>query len=733
MQATRNAATSPQLLKKFLLARLPDEAGFSRYGLAVVVIGLATIIKFGLNWLTGSPVANTTPFLTFFPAVMLVVWYAGIGPGLFSIFLSSISANYFFMEPAFQFRFFSSQEILNLAIFILNNLLIILLCYILRQSLDSTQAELAQRREAELSRDLTEARFRLIQEVTPSSFVILPCIRDAQGRIIDFTWDYINPEAKKTIGLPLEQLRGRRVLELFPATRTSGLFDAYMRVIETNLPSEMEVHFDGEGINRWFRNVIVKSGDGVAVTSIEISQIKKTENERLELLDREQSARQAAEKAGEQLAFLAEASDVLNSSLDYEVTLQNLAQLVVPRLADWCSVYIVDEFGGPPLQIAIAHADPAKVEWALNLQKELEDRYPYNPAETSGLPKVLRTGQSELYSEITDEMLVAASQDEDQLRIMREIGYSALMILPLVARDRVLGALQMVATESGQHYTAADLDFAEELARRAAIAVDNARLYKEAQKAISVRNEFLSVAAHELKTPVTSLRGFSQLLLRRFDRQVELDPIQLRSMVVTIEEQANKMVRLISRLLDLSKLESGKLVLECEPTDLVKLLDGVIKAAQTNTEKHLLELIAPEGLVVPVDPIRFEQVVTNLVDNAIKYSPQGGLIEIKVEREPRSQIVRMSVKDQGLGIPLEHRSHIFQPFYQAHERGYAGLGIGLYITQQIVELHGGEIEVEFGVEHGTNFIICLPDGSVPGSISRQTARDLSLSSTGKKD
>ena len=575
-----------------------------------------------------------------------------------------------------------------------------------KAQLDSHDA--AKLRQAEEALRKSEERFRLVQEATLDNFTIFVPIKDEQGHIIDFTWDYLNPVAERVVG-SMEQMRGKHLLELYPNTQVSGLYEAYIEVIETGVSKEIETHFVRDDIERWYRNVIVRSGEGVAVTSVNISATKRAEQDRIRLLEQEQLARWSAEAASARLLFLEEASKVLNSSLDYKLTLQNLAQQVVPQLADWCSVHVVDE-RGLPQQVALAHFDPAKVAWALDLQRELETRYPYDPNAPAGLPNVLRTGQPELYPDITDEMLVATAQDEEQLQLLRQIKYSSVIIVALVARGHVIGALQLVATdESGQHYNEQDLKIAQELAQRAATAVDNARLYDEAQQAIAARDKFLSIAAHELKTPVTSMRGFTQLLLRQIDRKKELDPARLRTMIETTEAQAAKLSRLINRLLDLSKVESGKLLLEPEPTDLALLLRQTVEAVQTTTAKHEIKLLAPPTLLVLVDPLRFEQVLVNFLDNAIKYSPEGGLILVTLAAsDPHT--VSLSIKDQGVGIAPEHRASIFEPFYQAHERGYAGLGVGLYVSRQIVQLHGGQIAVTFPPEGGTCFTITIPVG-----------------------
>lgn len=433
--------------------------------------------------------------------------------------------------------------------------------------------------------------------------------------------------------------------------------------------------------------------------------------ERARLFEAESSARALAEQAQGRSAFLAEAFEVLGSSLEYEKTLQDVANLVVPKLADWCTVHIVSE-DGPPEQVAIAHADPAKVRWALEFQRSMEKRYPYNPDAPAGLPNVLRTGQTELYEHITDEMLMAgAGDDQELLRILREISYSSLMIVPLVARGRVLGTIQFVATESGSHYDRRDVGLAEELARRAAIAVDNAGLYRQLQAAVQVRDEFLSVAAHELKTPITSLQGYAQLVMRQLNSGKEFDASRILRAMEVINQQSGKLARLVSQLLDISRLEAGRLELDKQPSDVVALVEGAVNNARITTNQHDLQLYAPATLTALVDPLRLEQVLTNLISNAIKYSPNGGTIAINIS-QPSTEMVQITVTDHGVGIAPEHRGQIFERFYRAHPDDHtAGVGLGLYISRQIVQLHGGTIEAESPPEGGTRMVVNLPSNS----------------------
>jgi PAS domain S-box-containing protein len=245
-----------------------------------------------------------------------------------------------------------------------------------------------------------------------------------------------------------------------------------------------------------------------------------------------------------------------------------------------------------------------------------------------------------------------------------------------------------------------------------------------AERAVQARDEFLSVAAHEFKTPLTSLRGFTQILLSYLKASRPVTPERLQRALHQIESQTDKVNRLVDHLLDVTRLEAGRLPLERQETDLAQLAHEVAVAAQAQTSAHTLVVSAPSATPAWVDPLRLEQVLTNLIGNAIKYSPQGGTITITVAPDSSAAAVRLAVRDQGLGIPEEHRAHIFDRFYQAHASTYrSGLGLGLHISQQIVALHGGQLTAEFPTEGGSLFIVCLPSGrDTPEFTTEEEAR-----------
>jgi signal transduction histidine kinase len=413
----------------------------------------------------------------------------------------------------------------------------------------------------------------------------------------------------------------------------------------------------------------------------------------------ERDARHAAEVARERAVFLARASALLASSLDYEETLRNVAALAVPKIGDWCGVELVGE-DGVGAQVAVAHVDPAKVEYA----RELRRRYPPDRDSPTGAPNVLRTGVSEMYPEIPDEILVATARDEEHLRIARELGLRSVMIVPIKDRESVLGAISFVAAESGRRYTEDDLLMAEQLAERAGAAIANARLYETARAAIRVRDEFMLIAGHELRTPIAALVLHHDSLLATRDG-TPLDKIRERA--GKLRTQTERLARLVEDLLDVSRISAGRLVLEREEIDLGALARETAERMHDEFERARTPLHLDVAEVRGSwDRARLDQVLTNLLGNAVKYG-KGSPVELRVQRDGES--ARIAVADQGIGVAPEDQLRIFKRFERAvSPRKFGGLGLGLWITSQLVEAHGGTIEVVSEPGAGATFVVVLP-------------------------
>jgi PAS domain S-box-containing protein len=409
-------------------------------------------------------------------------------------------------------------------------------------------------------------------------------------------------------------------------------------------------------------------------------------------------------KATQKDRILADATVILSRSLDLEQTLQSLADVLVEHLADWCSIDLVEK-NNSPRRAAVAHPDPKR----LKLVQELLENYPTDWSSPTGAAQVLRSGVSEIYSEIPEALLKRSAKDERHFEIIKSLGLRSAIAVPLVSRERNLGVMTLVASESGRRYSDKDLKLAEELGRRAGIAVENALLFKEAQQAIQARDEFLSIASHELKTPLTALRLQAQITNHNLSKGdlAFFSPERLRGFANQVDSQVSRLNQLVDDMLDVSRIQSGKLIPKFERFNLADLalsvceqLSPIAKAAGCAIQTSLKD-VAGEW-----DRHRIEQVLMNLITNSIKYGA-GKPIEVKVY--PRSPSAVVEVRDQGIGINKEHHDRIFERFERAVDaNGITGLGLGLYISKNIVQAHQGSIRVESEAGKGATFIVQLP-------------------------
>lgn len=403
------------------------------------------------------------------------------------------------------------------------------------------------------------------------------------------------------------------------------------------------------------------------------------------------------------LQFLAELSKLLALSLDFETTLKSLSQLLVPRLADWCLIDMLEPDGNF-YRLAAIHADPSKAA----LIRELQEQYGVLPAHAKHtILKVFRANQSWLDPDVSPERFVAEARDAEHLRILRGLGFKSEIVVALAAREQLLGTITLVS--ASRSFNQNDLALAEECARRAAVAIDNARLYREAQNALQVRDQFLSIAAHELKTPLTSLRGFSQILQRRMLQEHILSERDARA-VEMIDVQAQRLSKLVDTLLDVARLQLGQFTLDIKPLDLCVLVQCLIDEIKPTLDKHTIELQKEESpLMINGDVLRLEQVFQNLLQNAVKYSPTGGAITVRIAKQDK--LASVAVADQGIGIPEAAQHNLFQRFYRAsnfNPNHISGMGIGLFVVKEIVSLHNGTITVSSWEGKGSVFTVYLP-------------------------
>jgi PAS domain S-box-containing protein len=408
-------------------------------------------------------------------------------------------------------------------------------------------------------------------------------------------------------------------------------------------------------------------------------------------------------RASERAAFLTEAAAVLAGSLEYETTLKAVANLAVPSIADWCAVDILME-DQQLERVAVAHVDPAKIDLARTIRARYEDpNSPFSPA------SVMQTGAPVLVKAISDDMILAAAHgDAERAAMIQSLGLRSYIVVPLVAHGRPLGALTFATAESGRLYTENDLRFAQDLAFRAALAVDNARAYEEAQTANRLKDEFLATLSHELRTPLNAILGYARLL-----QSGMIGPERQPQALVTVERNATALTQIVEDILDVSRIISGKIRLNIQPVDVSDVVKNAVEtvALAADAKQIRIQAILDSGAgPISGDPDRLQQVVWNLVSNAVKFTPKHGIVQVRVERV--NSHVEIVVSDTGIGIAPDFLPHIFERFRQADSgttRAHGGIGLGLAIVRHLVELHGGTISaVSGGRDQGTTFRVRLP-------------------------
>jgi PAS domain S-box-containing protein len=404
--------------------------------------------------------------------------------------------------------------------------------------------------------------------------------------------------------------------------------------------------------------------------------------------------------------FLADASATLSESLDYKDTLKRLAQLAVPRIADWCSVEVLTP-SGELEQLEVAHADAAKLEMA----REWRRRWPPRPGSSSR--RAAQTGVPELVPDITDAMIAAAAQDPEQREVARALGLRSAMVAPLVVDRKPFGVITFISAESGRRYEARDLIVATEIGRRASLAIENARAYEMSRTAVQVRDNFLSIASHELRTPLSALTILTTSLFRAADqgRLAQLGPTGLSERLQKADRQVRQLTRLVERLLDVSRLSSQDLLLEPELVDLGELAREVVSRLEDAAADRGVPIqIQVSGAVRGLwDRGRLDQAITNLVTNAIKYG--GGTPVTVTVNASGPQRARLTVRDQGPGIPQEHQERVFGQFERAASESLPGMGLGLWLVRRIVTAHGGNVSLDSVQGQGASFTVVLPVGA----------------------
>jgi PAS domain S-box-containing protein len=516
-----------------------------------------------------------------------------------------------------------------------------------------------------------------------------------QASIWEALWDeeaavnevtFVNEAAQGLLGYPTDQLKAvtasrRLLLE----SDYDHVMTSYTNGIRSGRDFEVQYRMrHGDGRVLWLRDVVrvSRAANGrpmVRTVSTDITRHKQAE---------------------ERLRILAEAGRTLDSSLDLETTLTNVTAVIVPALADDCIIFLETADGKLEMETG-AHSDPARAKVA----REFFRHYPVSERSDQPLQTVLRTGVSVLMQDAMTAIDLGLALSREQYESSIGTRVNAGLAVPLRSRGHILGVMVWVSVESGRHYAHEDLKLAEEIGNRAAIAVDNARLFKASQDAVAARDRFLAMLGHELRNPLNSISIVARMLERESLSDERLT--KLRSM---ISRETRQLSTLVDDLLDVSRVLAGKMSLAMESIDLIALVRASAQSFEDLARQRALKLevsLPEEPLGIVGDPVRMHQVIGNLVTNAIKFTEPGGMVEVTVGPDADSAVLR--VRDTGIGIAPEMLIHIFEPFAQATLQPPHGLGLGLSLVKEVTELHGGTVTaLSEGIGRGSEFTIRLP-------------------------
>lgn len=587
-----------------------------------------------------------------------------------------------------------------------------------------------------LERKKSESKFRGLLELAPDAMVIT----DNDGKIL-----MINAQTEELFGFKRDEITGNNVERLIPdrfhqnhvrhrmeytrnpKVRVMGVgLDLYGKRKNGNeFPVEISLSplkIDMEQnvmIIAVIRDISIKKEADAEIKKLNenLEQLVTERTSELELaLQNEKNIRSEITRNQAQLTFLTEASEILGSSLDYSETLVNVARLITPKIADWCAIDEVEEDGSVK-RLVVSHIDPQKIKLAYDLVQ----KYPTDPNASYGVNHVLRTRKPELYPNIPDEMIVSAARNEEHLKLIRDLGLKSAIIMPLLSRDKIYGVITLVLAESGRLFNEGDFEFAKELARRATLAVENAKLYKESQdinaeleirvakrtlelEAINKELEAFSYSvSHDLRAPLRSIDGFSNKILK--DYAGVLDE-QGQDYFVRVKNASQRMGLLIDDLLKLSRL--SRIEMYMETTNLSDVAESIASDLKVSEPERKASFNIQENMIAKVDRNLIQIVLQNLLGNAWKYSKHQPDTKIEFGTFIKDEQTVYFIRDNGVGFDMKYVDKLFGAFQRLHSISeFEGTGVGLATVQRIILRHHGTIWANGEVNKGATFFFTL--------------------------
>jgi len=582
---------------------------------------------------------------------------------------------------------------------------------------DVTAAKAGEAERDRLAREVDLERTRLA-DVFRQAPVAVAVLRGRSAR--ELVYELVNPHYLEMLPAGASPI-GKRVPDLRPDAG-EHIYAALQQVLDTGEPFvatafQVPLDRDGDGKSEdYFFNFVyhpLLEADGAVTGIVAIgAEVTNTVRARREA-ERLQHIAEAAER---RVAFLAEASVRLASSLDVEATLGTIADLAVPALADWCFLEVLEQ--GVVRQAVVAHSRPDMVRWA----RELVARYPIDLNAGYGTGKVLRTGEPELVSEISDETLRSVAQDEEHLRLLRTTGIRSSISVPLKDQDgRATAVLSLVSSDSGRRYEESDLAMAMEVARRAGAALANARLVEaeraaraEAELASRTKSEFLATMSHELRTPLNAIAGHVQLIEMGIHGPV--NDVQ-REALTRVERAQRHLLGLINDVLNYARIEAGRVEYDLSPvlvrdvfTDVLPMVESQVGAKSLTLDWMRPEEQGIEPMHVWADRDKLAQIMLNVISNAVKFTPEGGRITVALADDDGPAHVTLRITDNGVGIPADKLDAVFEPFVQVrsdYTRQVEGTGLGLAISRDLARGMGGDLRVTSELGVGSTFELVL--------------------------